>query len=151
MKLTGFRVTNFRSIEDSGWISTDDVTALIGTNESGKTNILMPLWKLKPAKNGEINSLQDFPRKRYNEIRSMEKKPVFIEAHFEMDETEAQQIASLTGASIDEVKKVVVKRTLDGAYSVNFPDANPLRSVEKAQVMTIVSSALTDLNSMSAA
>jgi ABC-type cobalamin/Fe3+-siderophores transport system ATPase subunit len=151
MKLKGFRVSNFRSIEDSGWMSTDDVTALIGTNESGKTNILMPLWKLKPAKNGEINPLQDIPRKRYNEIRSMETKPVFIEAHFEMNETQAEQIASLTGASTDEVKKVVVKRTLDGTYYVDFPDANSVRAIEKAQVGEIVSNALADLTSMIAA
>src|SRR5436309_4045311 len=101
MKLIGFRVTNFRSVEDSGWISTDDVTALIGTNESGKTNVLMPLWKLKPAKDGDINPLQDYPRKRYNEIRSMENKPVFIEAHFEMADAEASEISGMTGASID--------------------------------------------------
>jgi predicted ATP-dependent endonuclease of OLD family len=50
MKLVRFRVTNFRSVEDSGWIDVDDVTALIGTNESGKTNVLLPLWKLNPAK-----------------------------------------------------------------------------------------------------
>ena len=37
MELRRFRVTNFRSVEDSGWIEADDVTALIGTNESGKT------------------------------------------------------------------------------------------------------------------
>ena len=49
MKLKKFRVTNFRSVEDSGWIDADDVTALIGTNESGKTNIILPLWKLNPG------------------------------------------------------------------------------------------------------
>ena len=46
MKLTRFRVTNFRSVKDSGWVDIDDVTALIGVNESGKTNLLLPLWKL---------------------------------------------------------------------------------------------------------
>ena len=37
MKLTKFKVTNFRSVDDSGWIEVDAVTALIGVNESGKT------------------------------------------------------------------------------------------------------------------
>ena len=54
MKLTRFRVTNFRSVKDSGWVDVDDVTALIGVNESGKTNLLLPLWKLNPALDGEI-------------------------------------------------------------------------------------------------
>src|SRR6266511_2271414 len=65
MDLKKFRVTNFRSVEDSGWIETDDVTALIGTNESGKTNIILPLWKLNPAKEGAIIPTADYPRKRY--------------------------------------------------------------------------------------
>jgi recombinational DNA repair ATPase RecF len=79
MKLTGFRVTNFRSVEDSGWIDASDVTALIGTNESGKTNLLIPLWKLNPAKGGEIEPLLDYPRNRYH-IGSHEVKHNFIGA-----------------------------------------------------------------------
>ncbi len=48
MKLVKYQVTNFRSVEDSGWIDVSDVTALIGENEAGKTNLLLPLWKLNP-------------------------------------------------------------------------------------------------------
>jgi hypothetical protein len=42
MKLKAFRIRNFRSIIDSGWqnISPDNITCLIGQNESGKTSIL---------------------------------------------------------------------------------------------------------------
>ena len=42
MKLQAFRIKNFRSIKDTNWIdlSTDNITALIGQNESGKTSIL---------------------------------------------------------------------------------------------------------------
>lgn len=42
MKLTSFRIRNFRSIVDTGWqsLSPDNITCLIGQNESGKTSIL---------------------------------------------------------------------------------------------------------------
>ena len=43
MILDSFSVTEFRSVEVSGWIDAEQITALIGTNESGKTNILLPL------------------------------------------------------------------------------------------------------------
>ncbi len=45
MKLTAFRIKNFRSIIDTGWqsLSPDNVTCLIGQNESGKTSILEAL------------------------------------------------------------------------------------------------------------
>src|SRR5947207_15835115 len=95
-KLKAFRVKNFRSVEDSGWIDTDNVTALIGTNESGKTNLLIPLWKLKPANDEQIQPMPDFPRKRYGEIRAMDRKPVFIEARFELADEIVEQIANLT-------------------------------------------------------
>ncbi|TKT71886.1 hypothetical protein YH63_010910 [Afipia massiliensis] len=47
MKLTDFRILNFRSIKDSGWcsFSADGTTVLIGQNESGKTSILAALEK----------------------------------------------------------------------------------------------------------
>jgi len=42
LKLTAFRIRNFRSIIDTGWqnISPDNITCLIGQNESGKTSVL---------------------------------------------------------------------------------------------------------------
>ena len=43
MRLKQFRVTNFRNINDSGWIDLAGTTALVGRNESGKTNLLHAL------------------------------------------------------------------------------------------------------------
>jgi len=141
LKLTGFRVTNFRSVDDSGWIDVGKVTSLIGTNESGKTNLLLPLWKLNPAKDGEINPIADYPRKRYNEIREKKPKPVFIEARFELPDGLAEKIARATGSVASEVRKVVVRRTFDGEFQVTFPDAIPKRSVLKVDIIQLLSEA----------
>lgn len=45
MKLIAFRIRNFRSITDTGWqcLSPDNITCLIGQNESGKTSVLEAL------------------------------------------------------------------------------------------------------------
>ena len=42
MKLISFRIKNFRSIKDTNWhdLAHDNITCLIGQNESGKTSIL---------------------------------------------------------------------------------------------------------------
>src|SRR4051812_8603506 len=106
MQLTAFKVTNFRSVKDSGWIDASEITALIGTNESGKTNLLLPLWKLNPAKEGEIKLLADAPRKDYNAYRVMETKPVFIRARFTLAEALAANVAALTSKTAAEVKVV---------------------------------------------
>ena len=98
MQLLAFKVTNFRSVKDSGWIEASEITALIGTNESGKTNLLLPLWKLNPAKEGEIKLLSDAPRKDYNAYRIMKDKPIFIRARFQLSEALAASVACLGGA-----------------------------------------------------
>ena len=47
MILHSFRVKEFRSVQDSGWIDAERITALIGTNESGKTKAQSQnLWDL---------------------------------------------------------------------------------------------------------
>jgi energy-coupling factor transporter ATP-binding protein EcfA2 len=120
MKITQFRVTNFRSVDDSGWLDVGEVSALIGTNESGKTNLLVPLWKLKPAKNGEIKPTADYPRKKYNEFRVMEKKPIFIRARFELSPTEKQKVVELSGALPEDAKFVEIARDFDGKHYVTF-------------------------------
>src|SRR4030042_4392135 len=45
MKLLAFRIKNFRSIRDTDWqnLSPDNVTCLIGQNESGKSSVLEAL------------------------------------------------------------------------------------------------------------
>lgn len=53
MKLKAFRIKNYRSVVDSGWcqLSPDNITGIIGQNESGKTSILEAL---KGFYDGEI-------------------------------------------------------------------------------------------------
>src|SRR5256885_9637047 len=109
MKLKKFRVTNFRSVEDSGWIETDNVTALIGTNESGKTNVLLPLWKLNPAKEGQIDVTSDYPRKLFTSLRQQKPQPVFIEAAFELEQSLVAEVAKLSGMPVEQVTTVSVK------------------------------------------
>lgn len=123
MRLLKFRVTGFRSVEDSGWVDTGDVTALIGTNESGKTNLLLPLWKLNPAKDGAIEPVADYPRARFTEIRNAAKKPEFISALFAVSDALAADVVSRTGSTLEVASEVEITRRFDGNYTVNFPKA----------------------------
>ena len=66
MKLERFRVTNYRSVKDSGWIDVAQQTALVGRNESGKSNLLRALRSLKPPQGPEALSIaRDFPAERH--------------------------------------------------------------------------------------
>lgn len=65
MTMQRFRITNFRNIEDSGWVLFENVTAMVGRNESGKTALLQALYKFHPAIEEKYNPQREFPRDRF--------------------------------------------------------------------------------------
>lgn len=145
MHLVAFKVTNYRSVRDSGWIDASEITALIGTNESGKTNLLMPLWKLNPAKEGEIKLLCDAPRKEYNAIRSAERKPIFITARFVLDDEIARRVAASAGVPVDEVQEVEFSRDLAGQLFTMFPNATSSPTIPQSEIVDLLNAAATDI------
>jgi predicted ATP-dependent endonuclease of OLD family len=65
MKLISARVTNFRCVEDSGEFGLDQVTCLVGKNESGKTSLLKALHGVNPWNSAErtFDKERDYPRR----------------------------------------------------------------------------------------
>lgn len=65
MKLKTAHVTHFRSIEDSGAFKIDQVTCLVGKNESGKTTLLQALYRLNPVQPDKAvySREEDYPRR----------------------------------------------------------------------------------------
>lgn len=129
MELKKFRVTNFRSVVDSDWIDASDVTALIGENEAGKTNLLLPLWKLNPSGNGEINLLDDMPRSRYAEMREEPEKHNFISCIFELSDAQ-RDLAARFGADRDKTETIEVIRNFKGQYGIWFCDDRGFKTHE---------------------
>lgn len=120
MKLLRYKVTNFRSIEDSGWIECDDVTTLVGINESGKSNLLLALWKLHPVNNGEIDILHDMPVSKLSVMRNNKAKEKFIEAVFSIDAETIESVYEKTGYKIEDATEITLKRFYDGHYSFQY-------------------------------
>ena len=124
MRLKQFKVINFRSIMDSGWIDCDDVTSLVGINEAGKSNIILALWKLNPARNeddAKIDTLHDMPAKEYSSWRGKPDEIDFITAEFELDDELASQIADKCSCEFSAVSLVQVTRYYNGRYKIIFP------------------------------
>lgn len=124
MKLLKYKVLNFRSVEDSGWIECDDVTTLVGINESGKSNLLLALWKLNPARGGEIDILHDMPVSKLSELRKKVKEVPFITAFFEVED-EATSISEQTGYKIDKGFIFSVTRYYDGCRKYEYISGQP--------------------------
>ncbi len=103
MKLTRARVTNYRSIDDSRWVSLDNVTCMVGKNESGKTAFLEALRRLNPegGANGKFN-LRDYPRKGYVRYkRRHESEPAqVVAAEFELSDEEMSEVEAEYGPGV---------------------------------------------------
>lgn len=145
-KLTKFRVQNFRSIVDSGWVDTFENTCLIGTNESGKTNLLLGLWKLNPANNEDIIPLVDYPRKKYVDYAKTKGEEIFVTAHYTLNES---SVNSLKGhfkkkAPVHEEKKDTpddTKLSVEPAITESKPIVETEAKAKKEAIMVeIVSS-----------
>lgn len=63
MDLESVKIERYKSIHDSTWVEIDDITALVGPNEAGKTAFLEALTKLNPVKSSDTYDItQEFPR-----------------------------------------------------------------------------------------
>lgn len=125
MRLDRYKVTDFRSVQDSGWIDCDDVTTLVGINESGKSNLLLALWKLNPAREGKIDILHDMPVSKLSALRDISDEVKFISAEFILGSDSAGKISESAKSTCSAETKVVISRYYDEHYSFDFPNGIP--------------------------
>lgn len=141
MKLNRFKVENFRSISDSGWIENDNVTSLVGVNEAGKSNLLLALWKMNPATGGEINPLEDIPRSKYSEWRNLKRQKTFITCEFELTDPEIiQELITLTGCNEEDVRITKVSRDFNGIRTIGFPNYSSVDFFDSAHIKEMLNS-----------
>lgn len=125
MELLKYKVMNFRSVKDSGWISCDDVTTLVGINEAGKSNLLLALWKLNPAFGGKIDTLHDLPVDRLAELRDKVEDVCFIKAEFKISDETAKIIGTEVGCDASGLKNVTISRHYNNKLYVDLHGIKP--------------------------
>lgn len=134
MKLATFRVQNYRGILDSGWIETDDLTVIVGKNESCKTSLLKALWKFNPFINESYNLNREWPRGRRKE-KSEDK--IVVTVRFEFNPTEKTQLEAIDN-SLQEITSVEIKRNYKGTYIYNFLPENPSDEHDMKWVVSVI-------------
>jgi len=111
MEPNSFRVRNYRCIDDSGWVSIDELTCLIGRNESGKTAFMEAIERLNPSfSREEYEPYQDYPRADWPEYsdRHEDDPDVVASAEFELTDAEVEAVeeAYLPGILAEQVATV---------------------------------------------
>lgn len=134
MKLTAFRIENFRCILDSGWIEVDDIAVIVGKNESGKTALLKALWKFHPFQKAEYDLDREWPRGRRKE-KSLDK--VVATLRFEFMPKEIAEIEAIH-ESAKGITGVEIKKNYRGGYLYTFLPKNPNQDHDITWVVSLL-------------
>ncbi len=104
MKLVKAHVKEFRSVNDSTEFEINDITCLVGKNESGKTAILRALYKLNPIieEHGYFDVTDDYPRRGVSDyeeaVEEGEREPaVVVTATYELENEDISAVEGIYG------------------------------------------------------
>lgn len=94
MKFEGFQVTNFRNVIDSGWINANQITAFVGQNEAGKSNLFEALYCVNPIiEEADYNLNEDWPVDKWEGRKDADGELV-CHARFRLSDEEATKLAA---------------------------------------------------------
>ncbi len=141
MKMTAFKIENFRCIKDSGWVEVDDIAVIVGKNESGKTALLQGLWKFNPFHDVKYSLDREWPR-GHRKDRSDDKVVATVRFQFTPEE-----IAEIEGIheSAKGITGVEVKRNYKGTYLHNFLPKNPSEEHDIKWVVSLLKEKLLEV------
>ena len=119
MKLVKVQVQYFRNILDSTEVEIqEDVTCLVGKNESGKTAFLEALRRLKPAQGNPCFTIgRHYPawlEKRHRRQGKDLESVKAVRAWFSLEQADKDALASRLGKGVFESEEITVSRTYKG-------------------------------------
>ena len=118
MELIAFRVRMYKGIIDSGWVDVNNLTVLVGKNESGKTSLLKALHKFNPDSSDSYDIEKEWPRAHPSEPN--EERAV-CQARFRLSNQEQSYLSRIT--AIPEFPDTVeVSRNYAGKSDVKFEE-----------------------------
>ena len=120
MLLVDVRIKNYKCILDSETFTVDQMTCLVGKNESGKSAILQALYKLNPVDKEDIyDALYEYPKMYQTDFEAGEipdGNTVLI-SHWKFTENEITEIDALFGSGF--ITKSTIAHGLSSQTSKN--------------------------------
>lgn len=116
MELINFRVRMYKGIIDSGWVDVNNLTVLVGKNESGKTSLLKALHKLNPDSSEAYDIEKEWPR-----THRKERNPEYVvcQAKFRLSDQEKATLSKATAVE-NFPDMVEVSRNYAGELEIKF-------------------------------
>jgi len=131
MKLTAFRLQNYKRIQDTGWVECGDLIVFVGKNESGKTALMRGLSKLNPTDGEKYNGLKEFPHGRYTDEFKTQDWPA-ASGRFQLDDEDREELAAIWPA-LKDVETVEVTRHYSDKLTVGFHPQPTVKPVSRQE------------------
>ena len=120
MKLIAFRVSMYKGIIDSDWVNVNDLTVLVGKNESGKTSLLKALHKLNPYVKEPYEMTNEWPRGHRDR---RDEEHIVCQARFQLSEEEKSKLLEI--ANTEKIPNIVqASRNYAGQLAINFAEVS---------------------------
>lgn len=149
MKLKDVRIEKYKCVENTQeFVVEDDVTVLVGMNESGKTSLLEAIAKTNYFQKDEkfkFNTTHDYPRKEKKDMDKTCEVPIAIACTYSLDKDDKSQIEKALGREVFNQESVVVTTGYDNKNSWSVSPVNRERFIEfKTKETGIQSKTLTE-------
>ena len=100
----------------SDWVEVNDLTVLVGKNESGKTSLLKALHKLNPYSPEPYDMKNEWPRAHRDK---WEEEHIVCQARFQLSEEEKSKLREIAGT--EKIPNTVqASRNYAGQLEINF-------------------------------
>lgn len=133
MRLKSVKVSEFRSVRESGEFEIGDVTCLVGKNESGKTALLHALYTLNPIvpEHGDFNVTNDYPRVDVEDYQQELDKGTISPANvttavYELEDYEVASVENDLGKGILRDRCVTIRRGYDNRTTFHLNIDEPV-------------------------
>jgi hypothetical protein len=126
VRLRAAKVENYKSITDSGSFRVDDLTCLVGKNESGKTAVLRALHRLHPddADESDFDVELEYPRQELFDYkpRHASNPDKVITTWWDLDDDDVAWISDQFGPGVvNESGQVTIARGYDNVNRWGLP------------------------------
>ena len=134
MKLTKVTLHKYKSFEtDQTFEVQDDVTILVGMNESGKTSVLESIAKTNYFQNDKkfkFNKTHDFPRREKKKMDKSGVMPKAITCIYSIDEELKKRIELKVGKNVFSLNELNVTTKYNNQGTWNNMDADYTAFIE---------------------
>lgn len=121
MKLIKARITNYRSVLDTGEFTLSGVTCLVGKNESGKTTVLQALERIDPVDKlkKKFDRVLEYPRGHLAEYkeRHVGHEAVVATTTWALDDDDVTALEAELGEACLKSREVVVSKAYESENS----------------------------------